>query len=173
MVAENVIPLSEIAKQVGCTRERLRQLIQAQLGLTGKQLIPERRIKQLMRQPLMGLIAALEAKCSELGLSFGRVMHQTNRLLLSQAYINGRRVLVRRMFTHNGHQRISGVTMSLQGIGFVVCGNPQEGRWLVMPADQAPKRPTMFAPNGPHGYGTHGTRHDFVDYLDAWHLLLT
>lgn len=46
-----------------------------------------------------------------------------------------------------------------------------DGRWMIVPRDKAPREQTMFMLNPQERHGAHSMRHDWREYIEAWHLL--
>jgi hypothetical protein len=161
----------ETSRRLGCSRSYVDYIAKHKLGIDLKELRRKRQEIAFTTRRLSEPLQALERKCKTLGLGFSRVPSPHNPYLphRQEAKINGKSVAVRALIRRGDYYVIRGFPVQAE---FVVHANLKEDAWLVMPAKAAPRNETMFSPL-PSGVrpGRGDARHDYRDYLGAWHLL--
>jgi hypothetical protein len=179
----NCLSLTEIANRVGgITRERMRQIARDYFGVTGRirqsvcALIQrEEKMKVLMDALTSFPIGQVMAKLNELQIPF-EAMPSKRGIELRRLLINGKMCKIlkcgpRTTAGYRSRYRCIRRPQSRDPYDFCIYVDSKHG-FLVMPKDKLPKNSTSFILDPPIGYnnmlGTYSTRHDFIDYLEAW-----
>lgn len=185
---------AEIGRQLGITRERVRQIAKT----LDESNIPEANIKYRRRvaekarvqrwaekERHEGLIGELEKECLKRGLDLELVpriaadegrLSGYNRFSKRYVLINGRRCYISRMYPIGKYFGISPAGDASADSEFMIYCYPEKDLWMVMPREVAPwKAGTQFMADDPDPCGkgmTHNKRHDWREYFDRWDLLL-
>lgn len=181
LLESNCVTFQEIGKRLNVSRERVRQWAGV-LGLrkgNDRQKIctyirhaPERQEKaQRKADHIRPLIDKL-AEQGLPGMCVGKRLVKCGNHLLHYKRIGYG------PFFSNGYE-ITTVRLARwhapSDFGFVVGHNSKENIWLVMPVEKYPRNGTLFVMPRDKGErelpGAHQNRHDYPDYIDAWHLL--
>lgn len=177
LLSKPCITQIEIAERLGVTTQRVQQIAARILQVDGharQRVCTLRRVSDLNDNLLKTnrVLVALRTTCAREGLTFEAVTYlkneasvihcrkvkvegQTCRLTLAAS--RGRYVSFRR-------------PSNLTDESFVLSLLPDH-RWVVVPRAALPAKQTTFAPEPKPNYGTRNTRHDWPDYINAWHLL--
>lgn len=170
LLGNDSITQSEIARRLGVSRERVRQIADR---------ISPGRVERIRAYAALRRESARvdhpelrerQRRCADNGLGYGLVREggEWRRVI-----INGHSCLIRPMnLGGNVHWRIS---PSILPADFYLYKGT--GRWLILPADKMPAKATSFseAPDlgRPQRGQRRGCRHDWSSYFEAWHLLKT
>jgi hypothetical protein len=180
LLDKKCISHSEIAKRVGLTRERVRQIAHKWGYETGRVRGQICALEQSKKSTdSFDLMAILQEECKKHQLLFDYKPRQwktapqrANRLEKRECLINGKQCRLRtsNITTLNGNEYIT-----LQAIrnnkpqDFILYYNREVKIWLVLPFEKRPLKMTMFAKEESN-YGIAGVR-NWRQYINAWHLL--
>jgi hypothetical protein len=177
LLRKDCITQSEIAARVGVTRERVRQIAQHFEFATGTQRRAVCRINKARHRVFASpLFAGFREACKQRSLSAEPLpLHSDLRSFqLRAALVNDLKVALKvSSYNVRGYCCISSVRRSVLKRFEVFAYLLPDKRWLLLPRELAPTFPTMFAlePNL-DGIGiTNERRHDYHNFIDAWHLL--
>jgi len=177
LLSEECISYEEIGQRLGITRERVRQYHQAIAGTPG--LGGQRRTVCTLRSRDQRWreipdIATLLTTCP---LPVVPILTSTPLgYALNTVTIMGQRCIIRHVSLTGPEGRYMAIHRSQpQNVGadFVLYLLPNDRGWLVIPRDRCPTRGTQVSLQpltGGRGFTKHA-RHDWREYLNAWHLL--
>jgi hypothetical protein len=158
----------EVARIVGCTRERVRQLDFKYFGMTGRERSHKRRIEQSTIPPIHPFIAAAR----ERGYSIEGIPLTNLRPSKARVLINGFRCGLfsssQRRLGGNVYWTIRRST-SEAAMDFCIWSTPVG--FLIIPKNKQPKDSTCIALRDRRKPGAYSKRHDYIDYLNAWEQL--
>lgn len=178
LLAKDCISLAEIARRVGVSRQRVHQLAKNIFGVQGR---IRRKACRLTKKAETGPgkhwtianEAAQQAREAGLGAELIRVANRSRPWAVS---IRGVTCLVRTAshLLSNGVERgysIRGITLMQASADFALIRIDAE-TWMVLPCEKLPRRQTAFAwPLRHPEMGAKSCRHDWRQYINAWHLL--
>jgi hypothetical protein len=165
MLERNCITHAEIARRIGLTRERVRQ-VALQMGFAAGR---SRQAICRMERPkkVMGEFF-LEAQ--ERGFQVEPLGTRT-----WSAYINGKLCLQRRACWHDigkGKYKYTYLSVYRPAARFDICAwKLPDGRFLILPKKLVGFRQTTFNPEESDRPGTASSSHYYRDYIERWSLL--
>jgi hypothetical protein len=165
LLTENDLTSREIAKRVGCSAERVRQLALKLLGRTGHQVRRERRELKLQENfDRNEFVKAAKRR------GFG--VEPSKRTPLDwykrELYVNGKFCLLRRADNNVGYKgRYTAIRKPWQSAEICVL-ELGKGRFLIVPMKRMPRSKTMFSVDDTHSKRAFELRHDWRKYLDNW-----
>jgi hypothetical protein len=168
------VGFNEIGRKVGLTRERIRQLATLMGQLAGRkrhEVARNQRLNEtLLQHPVLG---ELVNEANKHGLKVEAI--QARRMYETRVLINGKRCSVSDhapvIRNSKVYFRVTGYRMK-DDVKFILvrCGNTG---WMIFPRQKAPQKTTdtvlgrdRLKPGG------RNKRHDWPQYLDAWHQLV-
>ena len=172
---EPEISFTEIARRIGISRERVRQLVSERDPRRAKRLAEARRSLRF-RKSVVTVLGEVVAICYSKNLRLEAIPRKyDSRALYSSCKINGYlcrlgRVSSRRSFGHLLYLAIQ----SPKERNFDFWLGKSEIGWFVFPVSSLPRIAASFSPErstiGEPGVGK-SSRHDYLDYFEAWNLL--
>jgi transcriptional regulator with XRE-family HTH domain len=180
LLAANCLTQTEIAKRVGLTRERIRQIAKKIGFPTGREREKVCRLNKLEVRSVERLEAfwekpinkALKERCKELGLSvdaefvFPSKINSVNGHI--EIFVEGRRCHVLRMTTESRGKYVYGRIMNRsENADFYLRYYDKDGSWWIFPNDS--RFSTTFSLNPIWGMPAHW--YDYRKHKEAWHLL--
>ena len=165
LLTENELTLREIAKRVGCSAERVRQLALKLLGRTGHQAQRERRERKLRESfERNQFVKAAKRR----GFKVEPSKHHPLDWYKRELYVNGTFCLLRRAYDHAGYkgwytairkprkprQRAEACILELKN-----------GEFLIIPMKEMPRSQTMFRASLK---GVYSLRRSWRKYLNNW-----
>jgi hypothetical protein len=179
LLREPCVNFSEIARRLTAsghpvTRERIRQIAKKIEGLTGN----ERGTVCMVRRRAAAqtdFMKRLEPICVEWGLKLESVIGTDRWPLKRTVRINGvlceeRSMCMRGVGTTRLYANIHRPVNSKAE--FLLCWLPARELWFILPRKAWPRTQALFALDPTPGRpGTKSSRHDWLDYKEAWHLL--
>ena len=141
LLTENELTRREIAKQVGCSAERVRQLELKLLGRTGNEASRERRERKLKESfERNDFVKAAKRQ--------GLAVEPSKRAPLDwykrEFYVNGKFCLVRRAYANLGYKGWYTVIRKPWQRAQVCVMELGKGRFLIVPMKEMPKSATSF-----------------------------
>jgi|SRR5579871_13406 len=175
MLADNVAH-AQIARTVHCSRERIRQLDMRWNGLTGR----ARGDHRFRTQPAALPEHPFIEEAIRRGMTVEPVFRKNGGVFERRILVNGHRVYLHydvsmsRCGSTNGHIYYR-VLASRIAADFYVNVMPGARTYMILPASKRPTGPTAISLEAynPGKPGAHSYRHDYLDYVEAWHLLAT
>lgn len=163
MLERNCISHAEIARRIGLTRERVRQLAR-QMGFAAG------RSRQA--------ICRMERRKKEMAEFFAEAQKrgfQVELLGKKVAYINGKVCVERKACWHNlgtsEHKRAY-LSINRPTVEFDICAwKIPDGRFLILPEELTDFRQTTFNPEESRHRGTASSSHHYRQHIDNWSLL--
>jgi hypothetical protein len=165
LLTENELTSREIAKRVGCSAERVRQLSLRILGRTGFQLRRERRELKL-REDFEKNEFVRAAK------RHGLKVEPSKRTQLDwykrEFYVNGKFCLLRRADNNVGYKGwYTAIRKPWQRAEICVL-ELGKGRFLIIPMKEMPRSKTMFSVDDTHTKRAYESRRYWRKYLNNW-----
>jgi len=160
MLERNCITHAEIARRIGLTRERVRQLAQQMGFADGRSRHSVCRMERLRKE-----MAEFFKKAQELGFA-------VEPLGPKRAYINGKVCVQRLACWHDigkpGH-KITYLSVRRPAGRFDVCAwKLPDGRFLILPKKLVDFRQTTFNPEESKRPGTASSSHYYREYIERW-----
>ena len=160
VLERNCISHAELARRIGLTRERVRQLAR-QMGFA------DGRSRQA--------ICRMERRKKEMAEFFSEAQKrglQVEPLGKKAAYINGKRCVERKACWHDtGNKRLY-LSIACPRVDFDICAwKLPDGRFLILPKKLADFRQTTFNPDESGHPGNASSTHHYREYIDNWSLL--
>jgi hypothetical protein len=167
LLTENELTLREIAKRLGCSAERVRQLQKKLAGRTGNEARRERKDRRL--QASFDRIPFVQA-AKRRGLNV-EPSKQTSDYYVwhkSKLYVNGKLCLLRRGTGNDGHRGLY-KRLRKPGVKAKICVmDLANGDFLIIPMNKMPTR-TMFRLSDPKpSERACGPRSPWRKYLNNW-----
>jgi len=165
LLTENELSLREIAKQVGCSAERVRQLALKLLGRTGHQARRERRQRKLQESfDRNEFVKAAKRR--------GFNVEPSKRTSLDwyrrELYVNGKFCLLRRAYGNVGHKgRYTAIRKPGQRAEIYVMELGKR-RFLIIPMKGMPRSRTMFSLDDADSKRVYKLRTCWSKYLNNW-----
>jgi hypothetical protein len=165
LLTENDLTSREIAKRVGCSAERVRQLALKLLGRTGHQVRRERRELKLQENfERNEFVKAAKRRGFNVEPSKRTPLDWYKREL----YINGKFCLLRRAYDNVGREgRYTAIRKPRQRAEICVM-ELGKGRFLIIPMKKMPRSATMFSMDDADSKRPYEVRHDWRKYLNNW-----
>jgi len=165
LLTENELTSREIAKRVGCSAERVRQLALKILGRTGFQLRRERRELKL-REDFEKNEFVRAAK------RHGLKVEPSKRTQLDwykrEFYVNRKFCLLRRAYNNVGYKGwYTAIRKPWQRAEICVM-QLGKGRFLIIPMKKMPRSATMFSLDDADSKRAYDVRHDWRKYFNNW-----
>jgi hypothetical protein len=158
----------EVAKIVGCTRERVRQLDLKYFGLTGRKRAFNVRVKNSTVPPIHPFItAARERGCSVEGIPITNLRPSKARVLIN-GFSCGLFTSSQRRLGKNVYWTIRRSTASAK-MDFCIWNTPIG--FLIIPESKQPIHSTCIALRDRRKPGAYTKPHDYINYLNAWEQL--
>jgi len=142
LLTENELTHREIAKRVGCSAERVRQLELKLLRRTGHQAQRERRDRKLQESfERNEFVKAAKRR----GFNVEPSKRATRDWYKREFYVNGKLCLLRRAYENVGHKGwYTAIRKPLQRAEICVM-ELRQGRFLIIPMKKMPRSTTMFS----------------------------
>jgi predicted XRE-type DNA-binding protein len=163
MLERNCITQAEIARRIGVTRERVRQLAR-QMGFA------DGRSRHA--------VCRMERRKREMGEFFVEAQERGFRvepLGSRSACINGKLCLQRQACWHDieqGERKYTYVSIHLPNSRFDICAwRLPDGRFLILPKKLAGFRQTSFKAEESERLGTASSSHHYREYIGRWSVL--
>lgn len=159
------LPQAHIADRVGCTRERVRQLETKYFGTTGHDRQTARRIERLAAPPDHPFVKAAIAR----GFKVESLVSDCFRKSTRKVYVNGYLCYIFKMSPHKIGNHVYFVIRAPQvECDFCIGVNPKG--FLIMPHALMPLQTvcSLEPKNRMNRPGSYSTRHDYLNYLNAW-----
>jgi hypothetical protein len=163
MLERNCITHAEIARRIGVTRERVRQLA-LQMGFA------DGRSRHA--------ICRMERRRKEMAEFFVEAQKRgfaVEPLATSSAYINGKLCIQRHACWHDvgkGKYRYTYLSIRQPSVKFDICAwKLPDGRFLILPRKLVGFTQTTFNPEESDRLGTNSSSHYYRDYVERWSLL--
>jgi hypothetical protein len=163
MLERNCITHAEIARRIGLTRERVRQLAR-QMGFA------DGRSRHA--------ICRMERRKKEMGEFFLEAQKRgfpVEPLGSKSAYINGKLCLQRQACWHDieqGQRKYTYLSIHRPSRRFDICAwKLPDGRFLILPKKLAGFRQTTFNAEESERLGTASSSHHYREYIERWSLL--
>ena len=166
LLTENELTLREIAKQVGCSAERVRQLALKLLGRTGHQAQRERRKQKLQESfERNEFVKAAKRRGFNVEPSKRTPLHWYKREL----YVNGKFCLLRRAYKNVGRKGWY-TAIRKPGQRTEICVlELGKGRFLIIPMKNMPRSATMFSlDDTDSSKRVYKLRYNWREYLNNW-----
>ena len=170
VLKENQHTRTEIARQFGCSKERVRQLELELLGRTGLQARlerEERRISEKISERLrsFGQLKFIREAVRR-GIAVEPLYNQDGSLKMSVCLANQKMVIMRKA----GQSKGSSCTIRIRSprTNNDVCVFETPLGFLIFPEERLPKNNTEFAIRPDPRYGAKTHRHDYLAYLNRW-----
>lgn len=170
LLAENCLTQAEIARRVGCSRERIRQLCHKYQHETGRQREDICRINR-MEFPEHPFVKSVLEKGFNVTISLG----ERGLPLKRSIFVNGK--LCRMAATHRRHlygnrNEYWHIRRPSVYADFYVWWMDDSSDCLIVPYEKAPSSQTTITVDRSLKLpGPYHIRHDWKDYLNAYHLL--
>jgi len=166
LLTKNELTHHEIAKRVGCSAERVRQLELELLHRTGHQAQRERRERKLQESlDRNKFVKAAKRR----GFTVQPSKSATHDWYKRELYVNGKFCLLRRADENVGHEgRYTAIRKPWQRAEICVM-ELRRGRFLIIPMKNMPRSRTMFSlydPDSPKRVGK--WRYIWRKYLNNW-----
>jgi len=162
---EKGLPQAHIARIVGCSRERIRQLELQYFGTTGCDRRAERNYRKLASLPDNSFVD----ECIARGFYVESFITDCMRKSARRVIVNGHVCNLYKMTPHmiNGCQYYI-VRRGREDVDFNIGTNPKG--FLIMPAPVSLVLDTTISlePRNHKHPGAHSKRHDYINYLNAW-----
>ena len=163
MLERNCITHAEIARRIGLTRERVRQLA-LQMGFADGR--SRHAICRMERRKKA--MAEFFVKAQERGFP-------VEPLTTRSAYINGKICVQRQACWHDigkGKHKYTYLSIHRPAGRFDICAwKLPDGRFLILPKKLAGFRQTTFNPEESERSGTDSSSHYYREYIERWSLL--
>jgi hypothetical protein len=163
MLDRNCITHAEIARRIGVTRERVRQLAR-QMGFA------DGRSRHA--------ICRMERRKKEMAEFFVEAQKRgfpVEPLAARSAYINGKLCVQRQACWHNtgkGQRKYTYLSIQQPAGQFDICAwKLPDGRFLILPKNLAGFRQTTFNPEESERLGTFSSSHHYREYIERWSVL--
>jgi hypothetical protein len=170
VLKENQLTRTEIARQFGCSKERVRQLELKLLGRTGLQARLEREERRISEETSKRLRSFRQLKfireAVRRGLAVEPLHNQDGSLKMSVCVVNRKRVILRK--TGQGKRSSRTIRIRLPRTNNDVCVFETPLGLLIFPEEKLPKSNTEIAIRPDPRYGAKTHRHDYLDYLNRW-----
>jgi hypothetical protein len=158
----------EVAKIVGCTRQRVSQLDLKYFGMTGRERARNRRIEASVVPPTHPFVTAAQ----ERGYLVQSIPLPTLRPSKCRVLVNGFScglfTSCKRVIGKNTYWTIRRSTSNLD-MDFCIWDTPVG--FLIIPRKKQPKHSTCIALRDRRKPGAYSKRHDYINYLNAWEQL--
>ena len=165
LLTENDLTSREIAKRVGCSAERIRQLALKLLGRTGHQIRRERRELKLQENFERNEFVK---QAKRRGLKVEPSKRTSLDWYKKELYVNGKFCLLRRAYDNVGHKgRYTAIRKPWQRAEICVM-ELGKGRFLIIPMKKMPRSATMFSVDDADSKMVCEVRHDWRKYLNNW-----
>jgi hypothetical protein len=163
MLERNCITHAEIARRIGVTRERVRQLA-LQMGFAdGRSRRAICRMERRRKEMAEFFVAAQQ---------HGFPVEPLGR---KSAYINGKICIQRQACWHDigeGKYKYTYLSIRQPGGRFDICAwKLPDGRFLILPRKLVGFTQTTFNPEESDRLGTNSSSHYYRDYIERWSLL--
>jgi len=163
MLERNCITHAEIARRIGVTRERVRQLA-LQMGFADGR--SRHAICRMERRKKEMAEFFVEAK---------KRGYAVEPLGTRSAYINGKLCVQRQACWHQirmGKHRYTYLSIHQPQSRFDICAwKLPDGRFLILPKKLAGFRQTTFNPEESERFGTASSSHHYREHIERWSLL--
>lgn len=164
MLERTCITHAEIARRIGVTRERVRQLAQQMGFAAGRSRHAVCRMERQQRE-----MGEFFLKAQERGF-------QVELLNARSGYINGKLCLQRRACSHDigrvGEYKYTYVNIHRPAREFDICAwKLPDGRFLMLPKKLVGFKQTTFNPEESDRPGTASTAHYYREWIERWSLL--
>lgn len=163
MLERDCITHAEIARRIGLTRERVRQVALKMGFATGRS---RHAVCQLARR---------RKEMAELFLAAQQRGLPVEPLGRKSGYINGKLCIQRQACWHdvgNGKQKYTALNIHAPKTRFDICAwELPDGRFLLLPKKLVNFVPTSFNPEETEKTGTNSSSHYYRDYIERWSVL--
>lgn len=166
LLIENELTRPAIAKRLGCSSERVRQLELKLLGRTGHEAQQERRERRLREKfESKKFVKAARAK----GFDVEPVKGARGKWYETELYVNGKSCLLRRAYENVGYRGWYSSIRKPRGQKAEICIlELKNGGFLIIPTKKMPRSRTMFRASSK---GVYTLRLSWRKYLNNWSVL--
>lgn len=162
MLERDCIPYAEIARRIGLTRERVRQMA-VMMGFAAGRLRQDICRTKRRKKAMVGFFLAAQ--------QHGFPVEPINR---KSAYINGKLCVQRQASWHKmgKGRKYAFLNLNRPKTQFDICGwKLPDGRFLILPKDLVNFVQTSFNPEETKKPGANSAAHYYRDYIEKWSLL--
>lgn len=158
---------TEVARIMGCSRERIRQLDFKYFGLTGRERCKMRRVEESKIPPSHPFVTLAQERGYKVeAVALGNLRPSKCRILIN-GFRCGLFTSSRRVLGKNTYWTIRRSPAS--AVDFYIWSTPVG--FLIIPKNKQPKDSTCIALRDRRKPGAYSKRHDYINYLNAWEQL--
>jgi hypothetical protein len=171
---------TEIGERVGVSRERIRQLTLKYASQTGNERLATRYLNMFKRKSIDKLLGRFTKQLDARQIPYEYFRGIKEKFFSRSLFVNGKNIRLSKASFRNiqGREYLS-ISTCLVPFDFRAIETPDK-RWFIFPCGVAPVYQTSFVygrDNMGNTFcekvtGPHSTRHDYIDYLDAFPLLV-
>jgi hypothetical protein len=156
---------SQIARIMGCSRERIRQLDKLYFGLTGRERNKARRIDNSKVPPNHLFVTVAKERGYHVEALPLTNLRASKKIVLVNGFRCGLFSSSSRILGRNTYWTLRRSTDKAE-IDFYVWSTPMG--FIIIPNGKQPKDSTCIALNQKRKPGAYSHRHDYVNYLNKW-----